>query len=119
MQQSSSHSKPQGEAKDWGLLKFFLFGGFLFLTLGVSLANEALTRFGMQDNYVVLFSLAFTVAVLLLIRNLFIIGLVTFGVIVMNLPEATLVAYNLDQDVLLAVVCAIILVPSAYSMVFK
>ncbi|MCG8414055.1 MAG: hypothetical protein MI746_07535 [Pseudomonadales bacterium] len=119
MQQSASQAKPQSEAKDWGLLKAFLFGGFLFLTLGVSLANEALTRFGMQENYFALFSLAFAVAVLLLIRNLFIIALVTFGVIAMNLPEATLVSYNLDQDVLLAVVCAIILVPSVYSMVFK
>lgn len=119
MQQSASQTKPQTEAKDWGLLKGFLFGGFLFLTLGVAVANEALTRFGLQENYVALFSLAFAIAVLLLIRNLFIIGLVTFGVIVMNLPDATLATYSLDQDVLLAVVCAIILVPSVYRLIFK
>jgi hypothetical protein len=39
------------------------------------------------------------------------------GVFSFNLPDATLVQYHLDRDVLLAMVCATLLVPSVYQLI--
>ncbi|MEQ8315505.1 MAG: hypothetical protein RL839_12650 [Gammaproteobacteria bacterium] len=109
----------RSEGRDLRLIKPLLLGLFVFLTLGVTIATETLTRFGLEDNYAIVFSVAFVFAVLILSRNLIMIGIVLLGVVVINLPEATLARYHLDQDLLLALVCAIILVPTVYRMVFK
>lgn len=105
--------------RDNNVMKPLIFGAVVFLTLGVSIANETLARFGLEDNYVMLFSLALLLAVLLLSRNILILGLVLGGVILMNMPDATLATYRLDRDVLVAAVCAIILAPSVYNIVFR
>lgn len=109
----------QRESRENGLLKPLVFGAVVFITLGVSIANETLARFGLEDNYVLLFSLALLLAVLLLSRNVLMLGLVLAGVILMNMPEATLMTYRLDRDILVAGVCAIILAPSVYDIVFR
>lgn len=111
------HSRSEG--RDLRLVKPLLLGLFVFLTLGVTIAVEMLTRFGLEQNYAIVFSVAFVFAVLILSRNLLMIGIVFLGVIVINLPEVTLARYHLDQDLLLALVCAIILVPTVYKMVFR
>ena len=36
-----------------------------------------------------------------------------------NLPEATQLRYHLDRDVLLAFVCAVILVPTIYQLIVR
>jgi len=89
----------------------------VFITLGIAIANEILARFGLESNYIIVFSIAFLVAGLLLSKNLILLALVLVGVIAFNLPDATLVQYHLDRDVLLAMVCAILLVPSAYQLI--
>ena len=105
--------------RESNVMKPLIFGFVVFTTLGVSIANETLARFGLEDNYVMLFSLALLLAVLLLSRNILMLGLVLAGVILMNMPDATLVTYRLDRDVLVAAVCAIILAPSVYAIVFR
>ena len=109
----------QREGRANSVMKPLIFGAVVFITLGVSIANETLARFGMEDNYVMVFSLALLVAVILLSRNILMLGLVLGGVILMNMPDATLATYNLDRDVLVAAVCAVILAPSVYNIVFK
>lgn len=109
----------QREGRANSVVKPLIFGTVVFITLGVSIANETLARFGMEDNYVMVFSLALLVAVILLSRNILMLGLVLGGVILMNMPDATLATYNLDRDVLVAAVCAVILAPSVYNIVFK
>ncbi len=113
MQRASS------ESRDLSLVKPLVLGTIVFLTLGVTIAGEALARFGLEDNYAILFSVAFVLAVLILSRNLLMIGVVLLGVVAINLPTETLQRYHLDQDFLLALVCAVILVPTVYKMVFK
>lgn len=113
MQQASN------ESRDFSIVKPLILGLIVFLTLGVTIAGEALERFGLEDNYAMLFSVAFVLAILILSRKLFMIAVVLLGVMVINLPEETLLRYSLDQDVLLALVCAVILVPTVYKMVFK
>ena len=87
----------------------------VFITLGI--ANEILARFGLESNYIIVFSIAFLVAGLLLSKNLVLLMLMLVGVFAFNLPDATLVQYHLDRDVLLAMVCATLLVPSVYQLI--
>ena len=88
----------------------------VFITLGI--ANEILARFALESNYIIVFSIAFLVAGLLLSKNLVLLMLMLMlvGVFAFNLPDATLVQYHLDRDVLLAMVCATLLVPSVYQL---
>jgi len=89
----------------------------VFITLGIAIANEILARFGLESNYVIVFSIAFMVAGLLLSKNTILLMLVLAGVFAFNLPDATLVQYHLDRDVLLAMVCATLLVPTVYQLI--
>lgn len=98
-------------------LKPFLIGSIIFLTLGVAIASETLSRLGLDGNYVYLFSIAFVVAAIMLGRNIFLLLVLVVGVAAINLPDATLLAYHLDRDVLLAVICAIILVPVMFERI--
>ena len=47
------------------------------------------------------------------------LGVILSGVVAINLPDASLLRYGLDRDVLLAAVCALILVPSIYELITK
>lgn len=81
----------------------------IFLTLGLALANETLSRIGMEGNRLALFSVAFVVAIILLSRNLVMVIAVVIGVLALNLPEAMLLQYHLDRDMLLALIGAAVL----------
>lgn len=91
----------------------------VFVTLGITIANETMAQLGLEQNYVVVFSMALMLAALLLSRNLWLIAVVVLGVIAINLPEATQLRYHLDRDVLLAFVCAVILVPTIYQLIMR
>lgn len=91
----------------------------LFITLGVTIATEILGQLGLEQNYVLLFSFAFVVAILLLSRSWFYIGVVLLGVAAINLPDPTLLRFGLDRDVVIAFVCAVILLPTVYSLVAR
>ena len=91
----------------------------IFPTLGLAIAYETLARFGLEGNYAIVFAVAFILAVVLLRRNLTVLALVLIGVVAINLPDATLLHYSVDRDLLLAAVCAFILVPSVYELVLK
>ena len=107
------------EKKEIRGLKPLILGALAFVTLGISIASEMLGRLGLGDNYVIVVSLALVIAALLLSKNLLMIGIVILGVIAVNLPTATLQNYGLDQDMLLAFVCALILGPSLYHLLSK
>lgn len=100
-----------------GVLKSFLYAAVIFLTLGISIANEALSRFGLQENYIFLFSIAFVLAAFMLGRNIWMMLLLVAGVAAVNLPEVTLMRFSLDRDVILALLCALVLVPSVYELI--
>jgi len=91
----------------------------VLVTLGITIANETLAQLGVEQNYAVLFSVALLVAALLLSRNLWLIGIVVLGLVAINLPEATQLRFHLDRDVLLAFVCAVILVPTIYQLIVR
>ncbi len=101
---------------DKNRFKTLAYGVVVFITLGIAIANETLSRFGLEQNYLVVFSLALILAAVMLSKNFFVLLVIIIGVVGMNLPEATLLNYHLDRDVLLAAICAFILVPSVYAL---
>ena len=91
----------------------------VFITLGIAIANEILARSGLENNYLFAFSIAFVVAGMLLSKNVIFLVIVILGVFAINLPDATLLQYHLDRDVLLALVCANLLVPSVHQLIVR
>jgi len=78
------------------------------------LATDTLSQFGLEDNYAIVFSLAFVIAALILSKNL-----VMLLVVLSSLPDATLLNLGLDRDMLLAGVCAIVVSPASYDLFMK
>ena len=101
------------------LIQPLVYCAVVFITLGIAIANEILARFGLANNYIFAFSIAFVVAGLLLSKNIIFLVIVLLGVLAINLPDATLLQYHLDRDVLLALVCATLLVPSVYQLIVR
>ncbi|MFT4861731.1 MAG: hypothetical protein ACI95C_000941 [Pseudohongiellaceae bacterium] len=97
-------------------VKTVAYGIVVFITLGITIANETLSRFGQEGNYVVAFSVALIMAALLLSQKLWLTLVVLLGVVVVNLSDATLVSYSIDRDVVFALICALILVPAVYDL---
>ena len=77
----------------------------VFVTLGVTLATDTLSRFGLEGNYAIVFSLALVIAALILSKNLVMLLVVLAGFVLSNLPDATLLNLGLGRDMLLAGVC--------------
>ena len=101
------------------LIQPFVYCAVVFITLGIAIANEILARFGLENNQIYVFSIAFLVAGLLLSKNLLLLLIVLLGVFAINLPDATLLQYHMDRDVLLSMVCATLLVPSIYQLIAR
>ena len=99
------------------LIQPLVYCAVVFITLGIAIANEILARFGLENNFILIFSIAFLVAGLLLSKNPILLLLVLIGVFAINLSDAALLQYHLDRDVLLAMVCATLLVPSVYQLI--
>lgn len=97
-------------------IKPYVYGVMIFTTVGITLANATLTRIGIENNQVALFSVAFLLAAILLSRNLLLVGIVIFGVLTLNISDSILLQYHLDRDILLAMIGAAIIVPSIYEM---
>lgn len=97
-------------------IKPYVYGVMIFTTVGITLANATLTRIGIENNQVALFSVAFLLAATLLSRNLLLVGIVLFGVLTLNISDSILLQYHLDRDILLAMIGAAIIVPSIYEM---
>ncbi|MEX0617819.1 MAG: hypothetical protein WDZ76_04280 [Pseudohongiellaceae bacterium] len=94
-------------------------GLVVFLTVGITLANETLSRLGVDADRLVVISVAMVITVFLASRNIVVIVAVVAGVVAVNLPDSLLTHYNLDRDLLLASIGALILLPSIYSLVFR
>ena len=88
----------------------------VMITLAVVIANGTLRQLGIEHNNQLLFSCALVLAVLICSRNYFYIALMLVGIGAMNLPDATLLHYGMDRDVLTAFVCALILLPAVSSL---
>jgi hypothetical protein len=97
-------------------VKTLAYGFVVFITLGITIANETLARLGKEGNYVIAFSVALVMASLLLAEKLWLTVVVLLGVAVVNLPDSSLLSYGIDRDIVFAGICALILVPTVYDL---
>jgi hypothetical protein len=97
-------------------IKTLAYGFVVFITLGITIANETLSRLGQEGNYAVAFSIALVMAALLLAEKRWLTVAVLLGVVVVNLPDTTLLALGIDRDMIFAGICALILVPTLYDL---
>ena len=103
--------------EDGRKFRLFAHGLVIFVSMGITIANEILTRFGFAGNSFYVFSLALLLVALVLRRRVLAQGALLAAVILLTAPEATLIYYNLNRDYLLSAICAGIIVPSLFSMI--
>lgn len=89
----------------------------IYLSVGIAVANRILSLFGLEDNYILVFAVAFVLSRFQSITNILILITIFVGVVSINLADTTLFHYNLDRDILLAIVCTLIIAPSIYKRI--
>jgi hypothetical protein len=103
--------------EDGRRFRLFAHGLVIFVSMGITIANEILTRVGFSGSSFYVYSLALLLVALMLKRRVLAQGAILGAVILLSAPEATLVYYNLNRDYLLSAICAGILVPTLYSLI--
>ena len=101
-------------AKEKYSVKSIAFALIIFFALALTVANEALSQLGLQEHYIILFTVTLVLAALLLTRKFWLVLLVVLGVGLNYLPDSVLLSYYVDRDVLIAFICALIVLPSVY-----
>jgi hypothetical protein len=100
-------------------MKLVLSAVCVFLCIGLVLAREMLSRFGMESNYLMIAVLAVLLTALLAGRSLVLMGMVLMLSIVLNLPPDTLGSVAIDQDLLLAALIGVIILPMVHRLLLR
>lgn len=100
-------------------MKFLLSAVCVFLCVGLVLARETLSRFGLEANYLMIAVLALLFTALLSGRSLVLIGLVLLLSVALNLPPDALGDLAIDQDLLLGSLIGLIILPVVYRLVLR
>jgi hypothetical protein len=83
----------------------------LFATAGLVFAKESFASLGINANSPLVIAVGLGITTMLMFRNwVSLLVMLLFGILI-NLPEATLAAYNLDRDILLSVAITTLLLP--------
>ena len=104
---------------DKNAFKLFVHGSVIFVSLGITIAHEVLTRMGIDGNSKYVFSFALLAVALMLGRRMHMQVMLLIGVILINAPEASQAFYGYDKDVMIATVCAGILLPTLYDLIMS
>lgn len=100
-------------------MKLVLSAVCVFLCIGLVLAREMLSRFGMESNYLMIAVLAVLLTALLAGRSLVLMGMVLMLSIVLNLPPDTLGPIVIDQALLLAALIGVIILPMVHRLLLR
>ncbi|MGB4246328.1 MAG: hypothetical protein WBJ75_01320 [Pseudohongiellaceae bacterium] len=100
-------------------MKFVLYGLILFLTIGVTVAREALARFGLETNYLLIALVALVFTALLAHRSLMLVVLVLSLCVVINLPPEMLGGLVIDQDFLIAALIGVVILPMVHKLLMR
>lgn len=98
-------------------MKFALYGLILFLVVGMTLAKETVARLGLETNYLLIALVALLFTALLAHRSLMLVLLVVGLCVVINLPPEMLGGFVIDQDMMIAALIAVIILPVVYRLV--
>jgi hypothetical protein len=100
-------------------MKLILSAVCVFLCIGLVLARELLSRFGLESNYLMIAVLAVLLTALLAGRSLVLMGMVMVLGVVLNLPADTLGTLVIDQDLLLAALIGVIILPVVHRLLLR
>ena len=100
-------------------MKLILSAVCVFLCIGLVLARELLSRFGLESNYLMIAVLAVLLTALLAGRSLVLMGMVMVLGVVLNLPADTLGTLVIDQDLLLAALIGVIVLPVVHRLLLR
>jgi len=100
-------------------MKLFLTAAGVFVCIGLVLAREMLSRFGMESNYLMVAVLALVLTALLAGRSLVLMGVVLVLSVALNIPADAPGAFALDQDLLLAALIGVIILPVVHRLVLR
>ena len=100
-------------------MKVLLYGLILFLTIGVTVAREALSRFGLETNYLMIALVALVFTALLAHRSLMLVVLVLLLCVAINLPPEMLGGLTIDQDFLVAALIAVVILPLVHKLLTR
>lgn len=100
-------------------MKFALYGLILFLGVGMTLAKETVARLGLETNYLLIALVALLFTALLAHRSLMLVLLVIGLCVVINLPPEMLGGVVVDQDLMIAALIAVIILPAVHRVVAR
>jgi len=100
-------------------MKPILTAAGVFVCIGLVLAREMLSRFGMEANYLMIAMLAIVLTALLAGRSLVLMGVVLLLSVALNIPAQAFGSLVIDQDLLLAVLIGVIILPVVYRLVLR
>ena len=100
-------------------MKFVLYGLILFLGIGITLARETVARLGLETNYLLIALVALLITVLLAHRSLMLVLLVVGLCVVINLPPEMLGGFVVDQDVMIAALISVIILPLVHRVLVR
>ncbi len=91
----------------------------IFLCIGLLLAREVLSRFGLESSYPLIVLCAATFTALLAGRSLSLMAVVLLLGLAMTLSAETLGGLVVDQDLLLAALLGVVLLPLVHRLVVR
>lgn len=98
------------------MLKTVFVGLILGVTLGVSLAAEVFSKFGIHPNIYLLVLIGLVFASLLINRGAGMVAGITVLAIAALQPDHVLLEHGFDKDLLLAALLAIVVYPLVYRL---
>jgi len=100
-------------------MKFALYSLILFLGIGITLARETVARLGLETNYLLIALAALLFTALLAHRSFMLVLLIIGLCVVINLPPEMLGGFVIDQDVMIAALIAVIILPAVHRVVAR
>ncbi|MDO9317799.1 MAG: hypothetical protein Q7V56_06335 [Gammaproteobacteria bacterium] len=100
-------------------MKFALYGLILFIGMGITLAKEAVTRFGLETNYLLIALVALLFTALLAHRSFMLVLLIIGLCVVINLPPEMLGGVVVDQDIMIAALISVIILPAVHRVLVR
>lgn len=100
-------------------MKFALYSLILFLGIGITLARETVTRLGLETNYLLIALAALLFTALLAHRSIMLVLLIIGLCVVINLPAEMLGGVVVDQDIMIASLISVIILPAVHRVLVR
>ncbi|MDX1490648.1 MAG: hypothetical protein R3332_05140 [Pseudohongiellaceae bacterium] len=100
-------------------MKTVIYSVGIFLSIGILLARETLARLGLESNYLLIAVVALVATALLSQRSVFLTGSVLLLCLAINVPAEMMGNFQIDKDVMIASLLAIVLLPVVHNLVVR